>query len=52
MRLFGLENVQKADAIITRLAPNDRVAIVCFLRASLEFDFSSDQAHLASPCAI
>src|SRR5882672_75232 len=45
MRLFGLENVQKADAIITRLAPNDRVAIVCYSSGPrLEFDFSSDQA--------
>ena len=45
MRLFGPENVQKADAIITRLAPNDRVAIVCYSSGPrLEFDFSSDQA--------
>lgn len=45
MRLFGLENVQKADAIISRLAPNDRVAIVCYSAGPrVEFQLGSDQS--------
>jgi VWFA-related protein len=45
MYLFGKENIQKADALITSLAPADRVAIVCYSSgATVQFELSADQS--------
>lgn len=45
MRLFGMENIQKADALITQLAPNDRVAIVCYSTgAQVLFELRADHS--------
>jgi Ca-activated chloride channel family protein len=45
MILFGKENIQKADALISSLAPNDRVAIVCYSSgAVVQFELSADQS--------
>jgi len=41
----GKENVRKADVLIANLAPNDRVAIVCYSSAAtLEFPLSEDKS--------
>ncbi|HLZ13882.1 MAG TPA: VWA domain-containing protein [Candidatus Acidoferrum sp.] len=43
MRLFGRENLQKADALIANLAPQDRVSIVCYSSGPhVMFDLSPD----------
>jgi VWFA-related protein len=45
MYLFGKENIQKADALITNLSPADRVAIVCYSSgAVVNFELSADQS--------
>jgi len=45
MFLFGKENIQKADALITSLAPADRVAVVCYSSgATVQFELSADQS--------
>jgi len=51
MRLFGKESVQKADALIASLAPQDRVSIVCYssqpqLMSELSTDQSATRAFL------
>jgi len=49
MRLFGKENVQKADALIARLAPQDRVSLVCYSSGpQVMFDLSSDHSAAQS----
>jgi VWFA-related protein len=43
LRLFGIENVQKADGLIARLAPQDKVAILCYSTGpAVQFPLSSD----------
>jgi VWFA-related protein len=43
LRLFGMENILKADALITRLAPQDKIAIVCYSTGpTLQFALSSN----------
>jgi Ca-activated chloride channel family protein len=45
LRLFGTENIKKADALIARLAPQDKVAIVCYSSApSIQFPLSDNLA--------
>ncbi len=45
VRLFGTENIKKADALIARLAPQDKVAIVCYSSGpSFQFPLSDDLA--------
>jgi Ca-activated chloride channel homolog len=45
MYFFGKESVQRADALITNLAPNDRVAIVCYSsNANIEHPLSEDKS--------
>ena len=45
MVLFGKESIQKADALITSLAPADRVAVVCYSSgATVQFELSADQS--------
>ena len=42
--LFGSEYVQRSDALIANLAPNDRVAIVCYSSApAVQFELSDDK---------
>ena len=42
----GKENVRKADALIANLAPNDRVAILCYsVEATTEFPLSENKAE-------
>ncbi len=44
MYLFGKESIQKADALIANLAPNDRVAIVCYSSsAQVLFELSENK---------
>jgi VWFA-related protein len=44
MYLFGRESIQKADALISNLAPNDRVAIVCYSSgATVEYALGEDK---------
>ena len=43
MRLFGIETIQKADALIAHLAPQDKVAILCYsTNPAVQFPLSSD----------
>jgi len=43
LRLFGIENVQKADGLIARLAPQDKVAVLCYSTGpAVQFPLSSD----------
>jgi len=45
MRLFGKESIQKADALIANLAPQDRVSIVCYSsEPQVMSDLSADQS--------
>jgi len=45
MRLFGKESVQKADALIANLAPQDRVSIVCYSsQPQVMSELSADQS--------
>src|SRR5215831_3489618 len=45
MYLFGKESIQKADRLITHLAPSDRVAVVCYSSgAAIEYPLSEDKA--------
>ncbi|MBS1839987.1 MAG: VWA domain-containing protein [Acidobacteria bacterium] len=45
LRLFGIENIRRADALIARLAPQDKVAIVCYSSGpSFQFPLSDDLA--------
>ena len=45
MYFFGKESIQKADALITNLSANDRVAIVCYSSgAAVQFELSEDKS--------
>jgi Ca-activated chloride channel homolog len=45
MYLFGKESVQKADMLVTNLAPNDRVAVVCYSSgATIQSGLDADQS--------
>src|SRR5262249_36775798 len=46
MYLFGKQSTQKADTLITSLAPNDRVALVCYSsEATVEFPLSENKSE-------
>jgi VWFA-related protein len=46
MYLFGKQSAQRADALIANLAPNDRVAIVCYSsEATIEYPLSENKAE-------
>lgn len=45
LRLFGIESIRRADTLISRLAPQDKVAIVCYSAGpSFQFPLSDDLA--------
>jgi Ca-activated chloride channel homolog len=51
LRLFGMENILKADALIAHLAPQDKIAIVCYstgpvLQFALSSNLSASRAAL------